>query len=60
MPYPLEHSARIHSPEGYKSFARKTIAPGIDAIFGIKGGKQKSRHTDSIKQNSLKRKQKHG
>ena len=39
MPYPNEHAARIHPPANYQSFARKTIAPGIDAIFGIRAGK---------------------
>ena len=39
MPYPSEHAARIHDPKQYKSFARKTIAPGIDVVFGIKDGK---------------------
>ena len=35
MPYPSEHSARITSPDQYERFARKNIAPGIDAILGI-------------------------
>lgn len=39
MPYPSEHAARVHSPGGYTSFARKQIAPGISAVLGIKGGK---------------------
>lgn len=39
MPYPSEHAARIHPPANYQSFARKNIAPGIDAIFGIRGGR---------------------
>lgn len=39
MPYPNEHAARIHPPGQYDSFVRKNIAPGIDAIFGIKDGK---------------------
>jgi hypothetical protein len=39
MPYPNEHAARIHQPGQYDSFARKNIAPGVDAIFGIKDGK---------------------
>jgi hypothetical protein len=36
MPFPSEHAARIHDPSAYTSFARKTLTPGIDAIFGIK------------------------
>ncbi len=39
MPYQNEHAARIHDPSGYTSFARKQIASGIDAIFGVKNGK---------------------
>ena len=39
MPYPAEHAARISSPDKFKSFARKTIAPGVDVILGIKDGK---------------------
>lgn len=39
MPYPNEHAARINDPSDYDEFARKKIAPGIDAIFGIKEGK---------------------
>lgn len=39
MPYPNEHAARVHPPGNYQSFARKTIAPGIDAIFGMRAGK---------------------
>ena len=39
MPYPSEHSARIKEPHQFEKFARKNIAPGIDIILGIKGGK---------------------
>lgn len=35
MPYPAEHAARMHDPDKYKSFARKELAPGISAIFGV-------------------------
>jgi hypothetical protein len=38
MPYPAEHAARVKDPGQYESFARKNIAPGIDAIFGILKG----------------------
>lgn len=39
MPYANEHAARMHDPKDYTSFARKTIAPGVDVIYGIKEGK---------------------
>ena len=39
MPYPNEHAARVHDPGGYTSFARKQLAPGIWAIFGVKSGR---------------------
>ena len=39
MPYPNEHAARVSDPKQYDSFARKTIAPGISAVLGIKNGK---------------------
>lgn len=38
MPYPSEHSIRIHSPNGYTRFRRKTIDTGVDAIIGFKKG----------------------
>jgi len=42
MPYPNEHAARIHDPSKYDSFARKQVAPGVDIILGIKGGKSEA------------------
>lgn len=39
MPYPSEHSARLKDPGGFEKFRRGKLGPGIDAIFGIKGGK---------------------
>lgn len=39
MPYPNEHAARMHDPGKYEKFARKNIAPGVDAVLGIAGGK---------------------
>lgn len=39
MPYANEHSARVSNPDKYDTFARKTIAPGVDVILGIKNGK---------------------
>lgn len=39
MPYPNEHSARLHSPQKYAKFARQNdkLGPGISVIFGIDG-----------------------
>ena len=42
MPYSKEHSARLIDPSGYSKFARKNIAPGIDIILGISGGKSET------------------
>lgn len=42
MPYPNEHSARIHNPGEFSSFARESIAPGIDVMLGIKKGVSKT------------------
>ena len=42
MPYPNEHAARITDPGQYEKFARKNIAPGIDIILGISGGKSET------------------
>jgi hypothetical protein len=39
VPYPNEHAGRVHDPKQYESFARKKIANGISAIFGVKNGK---------------------
>lgn len=38
MPFPNEHSARLVAPGGFDEFRRSNdfLAPGIDAIFGIK------------------------
>lgn len=39
MPFPNFHSARITAPGQYDRFATQNIAPGINIILGIKGGK---------------------
>ena len=41
MPYPHEHAARFADPKQFKRYARKNseFGPGIDAIYGISGGK---------------------
>lgn len=39
MPYPSEHSARMHSPGKFSKYASKEIAPGVRVILGINNGK---------------------
>lgn len=39
MPYTAEHSARVHDPSSYDSFARKELTDGVSAVLGIKNGK---------------------
>lgn len=36
MPFKTEHAARQTDPKRYKRFARKTLAPGITAVLGIR------------------------
>lgn len=53
MPYPNEHSARLHDPDKYDRIRRENdkFGPGIDAIWGILNGVSElaSIHFDSSK-----------
>lgn len=39
MAYKNEHSIRVKQPTGYDKYRRGNLTTGIDAIYGIKGGK---------------------
>lgn len=56
MPYPNEHSARIHDPKNYKRFTRQNnkFGEGIHAIWGIKDDVDETVELQAIRFDSKK------